>query len=74
MGQLKPVQVHRLLNSDGTKELLKEMPAVFSDYARASDLALAADGAIDGRVALRLIQGERAHLGITSESSNPRGD
>lgn len=78
MGQLKPVQVHRLLNPDSIderiEELLQEKASVFADYARDSDLALAADGAIDSRVALRLIQGERDRLGVTSESADPRGD
>jgi hypothetical protein len=72
MGQVKPAQVHRLLNPDSIderiQELLQEKAWVSADYARDSDLTLAAGGAIDGRVALRLIQGERARLGIAEES------
>lgn len=69
MGQLKNVQVHRLLNPDTIDERIEEILAgkrdVFTDYARDSDLAATAEGAVDGRMALRLVQGERDRLGIT---------
>jgi superfamily II DNA or RNA helicase len=78
MGQLKPVQVHRLLNPDSIderiEELLQEKAGVFSEYARDSELASAADGAVDSRVALKLIQGERDRLGVARESADHRGD
>jgi SNF2 family DNA or RNA helicase len=70
MGQLKSVQVYRLLNPDSIDERIEEIlsgkETVFTQYARDSDLAEASGGkAIDGRTTLRLIQGERDRLGVT---------
>ncbi len=70
MGQLKSVQVYRLLNPDSIDERIEEIlsgkESVFAQYARDSDLAEASGGkAIDGRTTLKLIQGERDRLGIT---------
>jgi SNF2 family DNA or RNA helicase len=70
MGQLKSVQVYRLLNPDSIDERIEEIlsgkETVFAQYARDSELAEASGGkAIDGRTTLRLIQGERDRLGVT---------
>jgi superfamily II DNA or RNA helicase len=70
MGQLKSVQVYRLLNPDSIDERIEEIlsgkETVFAQYARDSELAEASGGkAIDGRTTLRLIQGERERLGVT---------
>lgn len=68
MGQLKPVQVHRLLNPDSVDErileILSDKQAVFTQYAEESDLATQSREAIDSRAVLQLIQGERDRLGI----------
>ena len=69
MGQFKSVQVYRLLNPDSIDERIEEILSgkeiVFTNYARDSELADASGGsAIDGRVTLRLIQGERDRLGV----------
>ncbi len=74
MGQLKSVQVYRLLNPDSIDERIEEILSgkeiVFGEYARDSELAEASGGtAIDGRAALRLIQGERDRLGVTGVES-----
>jgi superfamily II DNA or RNA helicase len=77
MGQLKSVQVYRLLNPDSIDERIEEILSgkdiVFTNYARDSELADASGGmAIDGRATLRLIQGERARLGVTGAEPNFR--
>jgi hypothetical protein len=68
MGQLKTVQVHRLLNPDSIDErileILEAKTAVFDDYARESDLADASGDAIDPRAALRIVSDERKRLGL----------
>jgi hypothetical protein len=72
MGQLKTVQVHRLLNPDSIDErileILEAKTAVFDDYARESDLADASGDAIDPRAALRIVSDERKRLGLPSST------
>ena len=51
MGQVRPVEVHRLLTEDSVDERMVEVlahkSALFADYVRKSDLRDAAPGAID---------------------------
>lgn len=69
MGQLKTVQVYRLLNPDSIDERIEEILSgkvdTFEKYARDSAFAEASGDAIDARATLRLIQGERDRIGIT---------
>lgn len=71
MGQLKAVQVHRLLNPDSiderVEEILEGKVDVFNRYARASDLAAASVDAVDGRAALRIVSDERRRLGVPED-------
>ncbi|MGC3955321.1 MAG: C-terminal helicase domain-containing protein [Propionicimonas sp.] len=67
MGQLRPVQVHRLLAVDTVDEritdLLAGKRADFDAYARRSDLAEAAHAAVDvtfGDLSRRLVADEQA--------------
>lgn len=73
MGQLRAVQVHRLLSLDSIDlrvvEILTEKQGDFNNYARLSDLAAASGDAIDPRVALRLVSDERTRLGIATPAS-----
>jgi SNF2 family DNA or RNA helicase len=73
MGQLRAVQVHRLLSLDSIDQrvvqILAEKQAVFDHYAHPSDLAAASGDAIDPRVALRLVSDERTRLGIATPAS-----
>jgi SNF2 family DNA or RNA helicase len=77
MGQLKTVQVHRLLNPDSIDErileILEAKTTVFDDYARESDLADASGDAIDPRAALRLVSDERERLGLEQEPTEDGG-
>jgi hypothetical protein len=74
MGQLKSVQVYRLLNPDSIDERIEEIlggkEIVFGEYARDSDLAAAAGDALDARTVLTLVQEERDRRGITGEAPN----
>ena len=69
MGQLKTVQVHRLLNPDSIderiEEILRTKEGIFREYAHDSDLAEAAGDAIDARTILTIIQGERERRGVS---------
>ena len=69
MGQLKTVQVHRLLNPDSIderiEEILRTKEGIFREYAHDSDLAEAAGDAIDARAVLAIIQGERERRGVS---------
>jgi hypothetical protein len=71
MGQLKSVQVYRLLNPDSIDERIEEILSgkeiVFGEYARDSELAAAAGGALDSHTVLTLIQGERERRGIAGQ-------
>jgi superfamily II DNA or RNA helicase len=72
MGQLKRVQVYRLLNPDSIDERIEEILSgkeiVFGEYARDSELAAAAGDALDARTVLTLIEGERDRLGVTGRA------
>jgi SNF2 family DNA or RNA helicase len=74
MGQLKSVQVYRLLNSDSIDERIEEIlrgkEIVFGEYARDSELAAAAGDALDSRAVLTLIKGERNRRGIAGAAPN----
>src|SRR5690606_12292237 len=70
MGQVRPVQVHRLLTEDSVderiEELLAEKRQVFDAYARESSLAQGALAAVDvseGELARRVVAAEQARLG-----------
>ncbi|TNC16652.1 DEAD/DEAH box helicase [Georgenia sp. 311] len=70
MGQVRPVQVHRLLTEDSVDERIEELLAgkrqVFDTYARESSLAQGALGAVDvteGELARRVVAAEQARLG-----------
>lgn len=70
MGQVRPVQVHRLLTEDSVDERIEELLAgkrqVFDAYARESSLAQGALAAVDvseGELARRVVAAEQARLG-----------
>jgi superfamily II DNA or RNA helicase len=76
MGQVRKVQVHRLLAADSVDErmldILGEKIRLFDDYARRSDLAEATPDAIDiseQALARQIIEEERARLGLGDASS-----
>ena len=70
MGQLDPVQVHRLLSEEGVDvritEILARKSLLFDDFARISETARAAPEAYDvsdAEVARQIIAAERIRLG-----------
>ena len=70
MGQLRPVQVHRMLTEDSVDERIEELLAgkrqVFDAYARESSLAQGALAAVDvsaGELARQVVAAEQARLG-----------
>jgi len=70
MGQLRPVQVHRLLTEDSVDERIEELLAgkreVFDAYARESSLARGALAAVDvseAELARQVVAAEQARLG-----------
>ena len=70
MGQVRPVQVHRLLVEDSVDERIEELlagkRAVFDAYARESSLAEQAAAAVDvseAELARQVVAAERARLG-----------
>ncbi len=70
MGQVRTVQVHRLLAADSVDQRLVELLArkdrLFDAYARRSDLAEAAPDAVDvsdGELARRIVEEEQQRLG-----------
>ena len=70
MGQVRPVQVHRLLSEDTVDERLEEMLAgkreTFDAYARESSLAQQVGAAVDvseADLARQVVAAERARLG-----------
>lgn len=70
MGQLRPVQVHRLLVEDSVDERIEELLAgkrhVFDTYARESSLAdrtLAAVDVSEAELARQVVAAEQARLG-----------
>ncbi|MDX6362903.1 MAG: hypothetical protein QOC85_1913 [Streptomyces sp.] len=69
MGQVRPVQVHRLLVTDSVDErllsILKNKDRLFDAYARRSDVAEATPDAVDvsdGSLARRLVEEEQQRL------------
>lgn len=69
MGQVRSVQVHRLLSEEGAdrriKEILTEKQRLFDEFARDSDMGLAAPEALDvtdAELARRVIDEERERL------------
>jgi len=69
MGQLKSVQVHRLLSEDGVDrrvtEILAEKRRLFDEFARVSDTAESAPEAVDiseGELAREVVATERKRL------------
>ncbi|MEU1037577.1 SNF2-related protein [Streptomyces sp. NPDC005907] len=69
MGQVRTVQVHRLLAADSVDErlleILKNKDRLFDAYARRSDVAEATPDAVDvsdGRLARRLVEEEQQRL------------
>ncbi|MBE1535110.1 DEAD/DEAH box helicase [Actinomadura algeriensis] len=70
MGQVRTVQVHRLLTPDGVDErmldILRVKSRLFDDYARRSDVAEGTPEALDiseQELARRIVEEERARLG-----------
>ncbi|MBW9208654.1 DEAD/DEAH box helicase [Mumia sp. zg.B21] len=77
MGQLKSVQVHRLLSEDGVDrritEILAEKRRLFDDFARVSDTAESAPEALDiseGELAREVVATERKRL-LTQDLDTP---
>lgn len=71
LGQVRPVQIHRLLAENCVDSLMLEVlahkSALFDSYARASALKSAAPEAIDPRVAAEhIIERERRRLGLAA--------
>ncbi|MBP2703973.1 SWF/SNF helicase family protein [Microbispora sp. RL4-1S] len=71
MGQVRKVQVHRLLAADTVDErllaILRRKTALFDAYARRSDLAESAPEAVDlseQALARRIVEEERLRLGV----------
>ena len=75
MGQVRKVQVHRLILPDSVDEhmlaILAHKQTQFDSYARDSDLANSASGAKDASeesIARVIVMDERKRLGIQSHS------
>jgi hypothetical protein len=69
MGQVRPVQVHRLLATSGVDqrllEILENKSRLFDAYARRSDVAEATPDAVDvsdGALARRIVEDEQRRL------------
>lgn len=78
MGQVRGVQVHRLLNPDGVDERLHQLAALkaseFDEYARRSSLAEASDDAVDvldQDLAAKIIAEEQERLNATDAGPAP---
>ncbi|MFD4577008.1 DEAD/DEAH box helicase [Streptomyces sp. NPDC058417] len=74
MGQVRPVQVHRLLATGGVDErmvkMLETKARLFDAYARRSAVAEATPDAVDvsdTELARRIVEEEQARLGMTDE-------
>ncbi|MHC5905811.1 DEAD/DEAH box helicase [Streptomyces sp. S6] len=74
MGQVRPVQVHRLLATGGVDErmvrMLEEKTRLFDAYARRSVVAESTPDAVDvsdTELARRIVEEEQARLGMTDE-------
>jgi hypothetical protein len=80
MGQISRVQVHRLLVADSVDqrmlELLDAKTALFDAFARRSELAETTPQALDlteTALARRVVDAERARLGIDEAGEQPDG-
>jgi SNF2 family DNA or RNA helicase len=78
MGQVRRVQVHRLLTVTGVDrrmlELLRAKTRLFDEYARRSDLAEAAPEAVDlseQTLARRIVEEEQARLAVAPPEPVP---
>ncbi len=78
MGQVRPVQVHRLLAITGVDqrlvEILRRKSLLFDAYARRSDVAEATPDAVDvsdGSLARRIVEEERARLAGAAGPPSP---
>lgn len=76
MGQVRPVQVHRLLATTGVDqrllEILESKSRLFDAYARRSDVADATPDAVDisdGSLARRIVEEEQQRLAGAPESA-----
>jgi hypothetical protein len=77
MGQVRKVQVHRLILPESVDEqmlaMLARKQSEFDDYARDSDLANEARGAKDSSeesIAKVIVMDERKRLGISAPDQN----
>jgi hypothetical protein len=80
MGQVRPVQVHRLLATGGVDqrllEILENKSRLFDAYARRSDVAEATPDAVDvsdGALARRIVEDEQLRL-ARGRAPGPEGD
>ena len=66
MGQVRPVDVHRLLCEDSVDqrilELLADKREAFDEYARRSDMANATPDAVETELRHAIVAAERARL------------
>jgi hypothetical protein len=81
MGQVRPVQVHRLLATTGVDQRLVEILAgksrLFDAYARRSDVAEATPDAVDvsdGSLARRIVEEEQLRLAVKEASGTERDE
>ncbi|GIH92300.1 DEAD/DEAH box helicase [Planobispora siamensis] len=81
MGQVRKVQVHRLLVADSVDqrmlEILGAKTRLFDDYARHSDVAAATPDAVDiseQSLARRIVQEEQERLSLPSPPASPARD
>ncbi|WAU85143.1 SNF2-related protein [Streptomyces sp. Qhu-G9] len=80
MGQVRSVQVHRLLAADSVDErllhILESKARLFDAYARRSDVAEATPDAVDvsdGTIARRIVEEEQVRLAVAGGGAS-RGD
>jgi superfamily II DNA or RNA helicase len=78
MGQVRPVQVHRLLATGGVDErlvrMLERKTRLFDAYARRSEVAEATPDAVDvsdTELARLIVEEEQARLGLTDATPEP---
>ncbi|TYK48037.1 DEAD/DEAH box helicase [Actinomadura decatromicini] len=78
MGQVRTVQVHRLLTPGGVDarmlEILHDKTRLFDEYARYSDLAERTPDAVDvseQSLARRIVEDEQRRLGTSSRGATP---
>ena len=80
MGQVRTVQVHRLLATDSVDDrllrILENKDRLFDAYARRSDVAEATPDAVDvsdGTIARRIVEEEQLRLSV-ADGGAPRGE